>query len=191
MAAPSEIGSAPRLQAKSIKAARLAPVTKKDIEVSALLSDTLPEIAVEAEPASAGQPEKKDVALAASTVEPKPEPQAELPKEAQASPAKPVKAASLLPKGDKAGPWHAQLGSAQDASRIRAALKKILSRNPGAHELPNGVTVRDVDGRTFYRAWLGSYDSREEARALCKRLKAVPAAGCAIFKGATMQARAD
>ena len=51
--------------------------------------------------------------------------------------------------------------------------------------------VRNVEGRTFYRAWLGSYDSREEALALCKALKAVPAAGCAIFKGATMEARND
>jgi cell division protein FtsN len=51
--------------------------------------------------------------------------------------------------------------------------------------------VRNVEGRTFYRAWLGSYDSREEARSLCKALKAVPVGGCAIFKGATMEARND
>ena len=41
--------------------------------------------------------------------------------------------------------------------------------------------VRNVEGRTFYRAWLGSYDDRQEALALCKALKGVSAAGCAIF----------
>ena len=94
-------------------------------------------------------------------------------------------------KDDKLGSWHAQLGAAQDATAIRDNLQKILAHNPDARALPSGVMVRNAEGRTFYRAWLGSYDSREEARALCKRLKAVPAAGCAIFKGATMQARAD
>jgi hypothetical protein len=104
----------------------------------------------------------------------------------------PVKAVlSSIPKADKFGSWHAQLGAAQDAAAIRDNLKKILAHNPGARVLPSGVMVRNVEGRTFYRAWLGSYDSREEALALCKRLKTVPAAGCAVFKGATMEARAD
>jgi hypothetical protein len=96
-----------------------------------------------------------------------------------------------LPKGDKLGSWHAQLGAAQNAAAIRANLKEILDHNPRARMLPSGVMVRNVEGRTFYRAWLGSYDSREEARSLCKALKTVPAAGCAIFRGATMEARND
>ncbi len=98
---------------------------------------------------------------------------------------------SPLPKADKLGSWHAQLGATQNAAAIRAKLKEILAHNPSAQTLPSGVMVRNVDGRTFYRAWLGSYDSRDEALSLCKALKAVPAAGCAIFKGATMEARND
>jgi len=98
---------------------------------------------------------------------------------------------SALPKGDKLGSWHAQLGAAQNAAAIRANLKEILAHNPRAQALPSGVMVRNVEGRTFYRAWLGSYDSRQEALSLCKALKTVPAGGCAIFKGATMEARND
>jgi hypothetical protein len=98
---------------------------------------------------------------------------------------------SALPKGDKLGSWHAQLGAAQNATAIRANLKEILAHNPRAQVLPSGVMVRNVEGRTFYRAWLGSYDSRQEALSLCKALKTVPAGGCAIFKGATMEARND
>jgi hypothetical protein len=106
--------------------------------------------------------------------------------------ATPVRAMlSALPKGDKPGSWHAQLGAAQNAAAIRANLKEILAHNPRAQALPSGVMVRNVDGRTFYRAWLGSYDSRQEALSLCKALKSVPAGGCAIFKGATMEARND
>jgi len=98
---------------------------------------------------------------------------------------------SALPKGDKLGSWHAQLGAAQNAAAIRDNLKEILAHNPRAQALPSGVMVRNVEGRTFYRAWLGSYDSRQEALSLCKALKTVPAGGCAIFKGATMEARND
>jgi len=98
---------------------------------------------------------------------------------------------SPMPKADKLGSWHAQLGATQNAATIRAKLKEILAQNPRAQGLPSGVMVRNVDGRTFYRAWLGSYDGRQEALALCKALKGVPAAGCAIFKGATMEARND
>jgi len=98
---------------------------------------------------------------------------------------------SPMPKADKLGSWHAQLGATQNAAAIRAKLKDILAQNPRAQTLPSGVMVRNVEGRTFYRAWLGSYDGRQEALALCKALKGVPAAGCAIFKGATMEARND
>lgn len=98
---------------------------------------------------------------------------------------------SPIPKADKLGSWHAQLGATQNAAAIRAKLKDILAQNPRAQTLPSGVMVRNVEGRTFYRAWLGSYDGRQEALALCKALKGVPAAGCAIFKGATMEARND
>lgn len=98
---------------------------------------------------------------------------------------------SPMPKADKLGSWHAQLGATQNAAAIRAKLKDILAQNPRAQALPSGVMVRNVEGRTFYRAWLGSYDGRQEALALCKALKGVPAAGCAIFKGATMEARND
>ena len=98
---------------------------------------------------------------------------------------------SPMPKADKLGSWHAQLGATQNAAAIRAKLKDILVQNPRAQTLPSGVMVRNVEGRTFYRAWLGSYDDRQEALALCKALKGVPAAGCAIFKGATMEARND
>ena len=98
---------------------------------------------------------------------------------------------SPMPKADKLGSWHAQLGATQNAVAIRAKLKDILAQNPRAQALPSGVMVRNVEGRTFYRAWLGSYDGRQEALALCKALKGVPAAGCAIFKGATMEARND
>jgi hypothetical protein len=104
----------------------------------------------------------------------------------------PVRAVlSPMPKADKLGSWHAQLGATQNAAAIRAKLKDILAQNPRAQTLPSGVMVRNVEGRTFYRAWLGSYDDRQEALALCKALKGVPAAGCAIFKGATMEARND
>lgn len=99
---------------------------------------------------------------------------------------------SSLPKGNKAGAWHAQLGAAPDAVLIRAGLKKLLARNPDARDLPSGVTVRGGAGRITYRAWLGSYHSAKEARALCKALKNLQRAGCAIFKGpTTMEARAD
>jgi len=98
---------------------------------------------------------------------------------------------SPMPKSDKLGSWHAQLGAAQNAAAIRAKLKEILAQNPRAQALSSGVMVRNVKGRTFYRAWLGSYDGREEALSLCKVLKGVPAAGCAVFKGATMEARND
>jgi len=104
----------------------------------------------------------------------------------------PVRAVlSPMPKADKLGSWHAQLGATQNAAAIRAKLKDILAQNPRALTLPSGVMVRNVEGRTFYRAWLGSYDGRQEALALCKALKGVPAGGCAIFKGATMEARND
>ncbi|HEY8253891.1 MAG TPA: SPOR domain-containing protein [Rhizomicrobium sp.] len=104
----------------------------------------------------------------------------------------PVRAVlSPMPKADKLGAWHAQLGATQNAAAIRAKLKDILAQNPRAQTLPSGVMVRNVEGRTFYRAWLGSYDDRQEAIALCKALKGVSAAGCAIFKGATMEARND
>ena len=98
---------------------------------------------------------------------------------------------SPMPKADKLGSWHAQLGATQNAASIRAKLKDILAQNPRAQALPSGVMVRNIEGRTFYRAWLGSYDGRQEALALCKALKGVSAAGCAIFKGATMEARND
>lgn len=98
---------------------------------------------------------------------------------------------SPMPRADKLGAWHAQLGATQNAAAIRAKLKDFLVQNPRAQTLPSGVMVRNVEGRTFYRAWLGSYDDRQEALALCKALKGVPAAGCAIFKGATMEARND
>ena len=104
----------------------------------------------------------------------------------------PVKALLVpVPKGDKLGSWHAQLGATQNAAAIRAKLKEILDHNSPAQGLPSGLMVRNVEGRTFYRAWLGSYDSRQEALSLCKALKGVPAGGCAIFKGATMEARND
>lgn len=104
----------------------------------------------------------------------------------------PVRAVlSPMPKADKLGSWHAQLGATQNAAAIRAKLKDILAQNPRAQALPSGLMVRNVGGRTFYRAWLGSYDGRQDALALCKALKGVPAAGCAIFKGATMEARND
>ncbi len=96
-----------------------------------------------------------------------------------------------MPKSDKLGSWHAQLGATQNAAAIRAKLKEILAHNPRAQTLPSGVMVRNVEGRTFYRAWLGSYDDRQEALSLCKALKSVPASGCAVFKGATMEARND
>jgi hypothetical protein len=111
-------------------------------------------------------------------------------KAAETQPAPEPRAA--LPKGSKAGAWHAQLGAAADAVLVRAGLKKILTHNPDARELPNGVTVRGGSRRVPYRAWLGSYDSAKEARALCKALKNLQRSGCAIFKGSTtMEARAN
>jgi hypothetical protein len=127
-------------------------------------------------------PENTPAAAPSDTVKPVLEPVKVTPVRALLSP---------MPKADKLGSWHAQLGATQNAAAIRAKLKEVLGHNPRAQTLPSGVMVRNVDGRTFYRAWLGSYDSRDEALALCKALKAVPAAGCAIFKGATMEARND
>jgi len=149
-------------------------------------------------PAIAVKAEETRIALASSARPKSPEnaPAAALPDTTKLAlePVKvtPVRALlSPMPKADKLGSWHAQLGAAQNAAAIRANLKEILDHNPRARMLPSGVMVRNVDGRTFYRAWLGSYDSREDARSLCKALKTVPAAGCAIFQGATMEARND
>jgi hypothetical protein len=127
-------------------------------------------------------PENTPAAAPSDTVKPVLEPVKVTPVRALLSP---------MPKADKLGSWHAQLGATQNAAAIRAKLKDILAQNPRAQTLPSGVMVRNVEGRTFYRAWLGSYDGRQEALALCKALKGVPAAGCAIFKGATMEARND
>jgi hypothetical protein len=96
-----------------------------------------------------------------------------------------------LGKGGEVGAWHAQLRQSQDPARARANLEKILADNPDTNAMPGGVAVHNIEGLTFYRAWLGSYDSGREALSLCKALKIVPPAHCAIFKGATIQARND
>jgi hypothetical protein len=104
----------------------------------------------------------------------------------------PVKAVlSSSPEVDQPGPWHAQLGRARHANIARADLKKALARNPDALALPSGVMAQTVRGRILYRAWLGSYESAAEARLLCKALETMVVGRCAIFKGATMEARND
>lgn len=96
------------------------------------------------------------------------------------------------PQGNgKSGSWHAQVGSSPDAAGIRKSLDTILAANPQAQELPSGVVVRNIEARgTFYRAWIGSYESARDAQALCQSLK-TNRYGCAFFKGATVQARAE
>ena len=88
------------------------------------------------------------------------------------------------------GAWHAQLGSSKDASAMRVSLSRMLEGNPQAEALPSGIAAHNVDGRgTFYRAWVGAYDKAEDALALCRSLK-TSKNGCAVFKGATVEARA-
>lgn len=184
------------------------PVTQIRVAAPAVRSSVKPESIAAAAPVLADEPlpmlaERKVqpvraemFALAKVEITPAVEmpesPGAEPVKIAEAKPAKPD--APSLPKGDRSGPWHAQLGASLDAANVRTSLKKILARNPGAHVLPNGVTVREVEGRTFYRAWLGSYGSAPEARSLCDALniKKARISGCTVFKGpTTMEARAN
>ena len=88
------------------------------------------------------------------------------------------------------GAWHVQLGSARDAAGIKKSLQKILRTNAQLEALPYGVSAHNVDGQTFYRAWLGAYDSAGDAQALCQSLK-VGKTGCMVFKNATVEAKAD
>jgi len=199
---PVEVAAltAPSVQpsVKNADVAAIAPVLAKDQlpaelpQASALLELAKVEITPAKEVAAAAPVSVKDeplpteILFASGPASSKPEPV----KVAEAEPSGP----RALPKGDKSGPWHAQLGASLDAANVRTSLKKILARNPGAHELPNGVTVREVEGRTFYRAWLGSYDTAPEARSLCDALniKKVRISGCTVFKGpTTMEARAN
>lgn len=88
-------------------------------------------------------------------------------------------------------PWHVLLASAEDAAWIRASLDKTFARNPQARDLPSGVTARDMRGRTIYRAWLGSYANRHDAKAACAVLK-MKKPRCSVFKEPSiMEARAD
>ena len=172
---PNEITPPP---AKAVQVAALPPALSLNKGEMQALVDLQAEKSV-AESADADEtPEKDDAA--------KPEP--------VKTAASPAGLPPSLPQGDKSGPWHAQLGASLDAANVRTSLKKILARNPGAHELPSGVTVRNVDGQTFYRAWIGSYASGPEARSLCDALniKKVRISGCTVFKGpTTMEARAN
>jgi hypothetical protein len=93
--------------------------------------------------------------------------------------------------GGKAGSWHAQVGSSKDPAAMRASLDKTIADNPGTEHLPNGIAAHNVADRgTFYRAWLGSFENAGEAKALCGRLK-THGPGCAVFKSAMFEARAD
>jgi hypothetical protein len=172
--------------------ANLVAPSKPTMVAAPLISPAVAELKVEetriaarvpsAKDKSKSLPENAPAAPSSDTAKPALEPVKVTPVRALLSP---------MPKADKLGSWHAQLGATQNAAAIRTKLKDILAQNPRAQTLPSGVMVRNVEGRTFYRAWLGSYDDRQEALALCKALKGVPAAGCAIFKGATMEARND
>ncbi len=180
------------LPAEHLLAAEPAPV-----KVETAAAQPIQEIPASAQtdvaaPASLPASAKEVTVAALAPVSEPPPSQQQAAVPAPSEPAK-VKTAGSLPKGDKLGSWHAQLVAAQDASRVRDSLKKILARNPGTPALPSGVTVREVEGHTFYRAWLGSYDNADEARSLCQvlDLKKAYIAGCTVFKGATLEARAD
>jgi hypothetical protein len=115
--------------------------------------------------------------------------------EAQAEPsplAKEDAAKSDGPRADgKSGAWHAQVGSSKDSAAMRVSLNKTLAANPDIAALPSGIAAHDVPGRgTFYRAWLGSYDSARDAQALCASLK-THGPGCAVFKRAIVEAKAN
>jgi hypothetical protein len=90
----------------------------------------------------------------------------------------------------RTGSWHAQVGSLQDATAIRASLQSILRRNPRARALPSGILAHNIAGRgTFFRAWIGSYDEVGGAEKLCQSLK-LGRSGCMPFKRDTMEAKA-
>lgn len=204
---PAEEAPLPLPVPYSIRAPQLAALTLP-ADFAKAVQVVLPESAAEISPPPAQDVAANDIAVAASAQDEPQAPSEEVdnsssvpqPPEISETPAhpEPVKTASAkrptLPQGDKSGPWHAQLGASLDAANVRTSLKKILARNPGAHELPGGITVRNVEGQTFYRAWLGSYASAPQARSLCDALdlKKVRISGCTIFKGpTTMEARAN
>ena len=83
--------------------------------------------------------------------------------------------------------------AAQDAARRPRQPEKDpgpQSRRPGAAQWRDRARG---GGPHLLPAWLGSYDSAEEARSLCQvlDLKKAYIAGCTVFKGATLEARAD
>ncbi len=71
------------------------------------------------------------------------------------------------------GIWHVQIGSSQQEALLRAGLKKIVTKNASLKALPSGVRMHQgPQGEKLYRAWLGSYDNAQSAKALCRTLKA-------------------
>jgi hypothetical protein len=117
---------------------------------------------------------QNDTQIRAALPQPKAE-MAEMPKPAAPARSKPIAVS-------RQGPWHVQLAASQQETSLRDGLRKILQKNASWKSLPNGVHVHEVaeKGR-FYRAWLGAYDNAQDAKTLCKSVKAA-GTECFVFK---------
>ncbi len=118
---------------------------------------------------------------ARNTVQKEIKPEATVGKDRMAAPAAspPSKAAALQPVAHPVPPpvangiWQVQIGSSQQEPLLRASLKKIVRKDARLEALPSGVRMHEgPQGEKLYRAWLGSYDNAQSARALCRTLKA-------------------
>jgi hypothetical protein len=184
---PVAVVAAPLPAAKPadpVAAAPPTPIAPQPVAVTPPRAAPLPAVPV-AEPKAAAVPKQEEEPVKPARAE-------KAPTRAQEAKAEKDSAKPEGPRSDgKSGAWHAQVGSSKDASAMRVSLDKTLSDNPSLHGLPSGIAAHDVAGRgTFYRAWLGSYDSSRDAQALCASLK-THGPGCAVFKRAIVEAKAD
>lgn len=146
-------------------------------------SALIPSAAPESAPPSRSTVQKETLppqdAAQARAARPQPKAEiAEIPKPAAPARIQPV---AVMTAG-RPGPWHVQLAASQQETSLRDGLRKILRKNAGWKNLPNGVHVHDVPQKgRFYRAWLGAYDNAQDAKALCKSVKAA-GVECFVFK---------
>jgi hypothetical protein len=120
----------------------------------------LPEISVMREPAGAGAHPPSGLRPFAGSMPAHPAPSAF----AKAS-------ADRRGEGKLSAEWVVQFGATLSEAGAHRHLA-ALDRQAAAAELPRGIERADLGERgTFYRAWVGSYDSEASASALCRELK--------------------
>lgn len=72
------------------------------------------------------------------------------------------------------GNWHAQLMSSSKKATVEKSWPTILAKHKGLlSNMPHKIVKADIAGKgTFYRLWVGNFANKNEATALCKKLKA-------------------